>query len=87
VNGHLFPDMPMFTVAQGDVVRMHITNTSGEVHPMHLHGHRMVVLARNGVPASGSPWWVDSLGVGDDGATTSRLWPTTPGSGPTTATT
>ena len=65
VNGHLFPDMPMFTVAQGDVVRMHITNTSGEVHPMHLHGHRMVVLARNGVAASGSPWWVDSLGVGD----------------------
>jgi FtsP/CotA-like multicopper oxidase with cupredoxin domain len=65
VNGHLFPDMPMFTVATGDVVRMHITNTSGEVHPMHLHGHRMVVLARDGVPASGSPWWVDSLGVGD----------------------
>src|SRR5690349_18633890 len=65
VNGHLLPDMPMFTVAEGDVVRMHITNTSGEVHPMHLHGHRMVVLARNGVPATGSPWWVDSLGVGD----------------------
>ena len=65
VNGHLFPDMPMFTVAEGDVVRMHITNTSGEVHPMHLHGHRMVVLARDGVPATGSPWWVDSLGVGD----------------------
>ena len=50
---------------QGDVVRMRITNTSGEVHPMHLHGHRMVVLARDGVAASGSPWWVDSLGVGD----------------------
>lgn len=65
VNGHLFPDLPMFMVARGDVVRMHITNTSGEVHPMHLHGHRMVVLARNGVAASGSPWWVDSLNVGD----------------------
>jgi FtsP/CotA-like multicopper oxidase with cupredoxin domain len=65
VNGHLFPDMPMFTVVEGDVVRMHVTNTSGEVHPMHLHGHRMAVLARDGVPASGSPWWVDSLNVGD----------------------
>ena len=65
VNGHLFPDLPMFTVVPGDVVRMHITNSSGEVHPMHLHGHRMVVLARNGVSASGSPWWVDSLNVGD----------------------
>jgi FtsP/CotA-like multicopper oxidase with cupredoxin domain len=30
---------------------------------MRLHGHRLVVLARNGVPASGSPWWVDSLHV------------------------
>jgi FtsP/CotA-like multicopper oxidase with cupredoxin domain len=65
VNGHLFPDLPMFTVVRGDVVRMHITNTSGELHPMHLHGHRMVVLSRNGVPAAGSPWWVDSLDVGD----------------------
>jgi FtsP/CotA-like multicopper oxidase with cupredoxin domain len=65
VNGHLFPDLPMFTVVEGDVVRMHVTNTSGEVHPMHLHGHRMAVLARDGVPASGSPWWVDSLNVGD----------------------
>jgi FtsP/CotA-like multicopper oxidase with cupredoxin domain len=65
VNGHLFPDLPMFMVAPGDVVRMHLTNSSGEVHPMHLHGHRRVVLARDGVPATGSPWWVDSLNVAD----------------------
>jgi FtsP/CotA-like multicopper oxidase with cupredoxin domain len=24
-----------------------------------------VVLARDGVPATGSPWWIDSLNVGD----------------------
>jgi FtsP/CotA-like multicopper oxidase with cupredoxin domain len=65
VNGHVYPDLPMFTVAEGDVVRMHVTNTSGEVHPMHLHGHRMAVLARDGEPTTGSPWWVDSLNVGD----------------------
>ena len=65
VNGHLYPDVPMYVVREGDVVSMHVSNSSGEVHPMHLHGHRMVVLARNGVPASGSPWWVDSLNVGD----------------------
>jgi FtsP/CotA-like multicopper oxidase with cupredoxin domain len=63
VNGHLFPDVPMFVVADGDVVRMRIENRSGEVHPMHLHGHHAVVLARNGVAASGSPWWTDSLNV------------------------
>jgi FtsP/CotA-like multicopper oxidase with cupredoxin domain len=65
INGHLFPDVPMFVVARGDVVRMRITNRSGQAHPMHLHGHHAVVLARNGVPATGSPWWVDSLDVRD----------------------
>ena len=32
---------------------------------MHLHGHHAVVLAHNGAPATGSPWWVDSLNVLD----------------------
>jgi FtsP/CotA-like multicopper oxidase with cupredoxin domain len=63
INGHLYPDVPMFVVAEGDVVRMRISNTSGDVHPMHLHGHHAVVLSRNGVPATASPWWVDSLNV------------------------
>jgi FtsP/CotA-like multicopper oxidase with cupredoxin domain len=65
INGHLFPDVPMFVVSDGDVVRMHLENHSGAVHPMHLHGHHAVVLARNGVKATGSPWWVDSLDVGN----------------------
>jgi FtsP/CotA-like multicopper oxidase with cupredoxin domain len=65
VNGHLYPDVPMFMVSVGDVVRMKISNTSGEVHPMHLHGHHAVVLSRNGVAAAGSPWWFDSLDVAD----------------------
>jgi FtsP/CotA-like multicopper oxidase with cupredoxin domain len=65
INGHLFPDVPMFVVAEGDVVRMRVTNHSGEVHPMHLHGHHAVVLSRNGVRATGSPWWTDSLNVGN----------------------
>jgi FtsP/CotA-like multicopper oxidase with cupredoxin domain len=65
VNGHMYPDVPMFVVAEGDVVRMRVENRSGESHPMHLHGHHAVVLARDGVAATGSPWWVDSLDVGD----------------------
>jgi len=65
INGRLWPDVPMFQVAEGDVVRMTITNRSGDVHPMHLHGHHAVVLSRNGVAATGSPWWVDSLNVAD----------------------
>jgi FtsP/CotA-like multicopper oxidase with cupredoxin domain len=65
VNGHVFPDVPMYVVTEGDVVRMHIANHSGDAHPMHLHGHHAVVLARNGEPATGSPLWIDSLTVGN----------------------
>ena len=65
INGKLFPDVPMFHVTDGDVVRMTISNDSGDVHPMHLHGHHAVVLSRNGVPSTGSPWWIDSLDVPD----------------------
>ncbi len=63
INGLAFPDIPMFVVAEGDVVRMRVENSSGEVHPMHLHGHHLVVLARDGVAATGTPWWVDTLDV------------------------
>lgn len=63
INGHLFPDVPMFHVREGDTVVMTIKNDSGETHPMHLHGHHAVVLSRNGVQSTGSPWWVDSLDV------------------------
>ena len=63
INGHLYPNVPMFVVREGDVAVVHIENRSGEVHPMHLHGHHMVILARDGVRATGSPWWVDSLNV------------------------
>lgn len=63
VNGRLYPDVPMYVVRDGDVVVMRIENRSGDVHPMHLHGHHAVVLSRDGEQATGSPWWVDSLNV------------------------
>ena len=68
INGHMFPDIPMYVVDEGDIVRMTIKNSSGDLHPMHLHGHHAVVLSRNGVQATGSPWWIDSLLV-EDGET------------------
>ncbi len=68
INGHLYPDVPMFTVMEHDVVVFTITNESGQVHPMHLHGHHVVVVQRDGVRATGSPWWTDSLDI-ENGAT------------------
>lgn len=63
INGGIYPRVPMFMVARGDLVRISIHNSSGAVHPMHLHGHHMLVLSRDGVPTSGSPWWSDTLNV------------------------
>jgi FtsP/CotA-like multicopper oxidase with cupredoxin domain len=63
INGGIYPDVPMFVVAKGDLVEMTITNDSKNVHPMHLHGHHVLVLSRNGEPSTGSPWWVDTLNV------------------------
>ena len=63
INGRMIPDVPMFMVRLGDVVLVRVSNRTPLVHPMHLHGHHALVVARNGVPASGAPWWVDSLEV------------------------
>jgi len=66
VNGKLFPETPMYVVRRGDLVKMRIVNSSGTVHPMHLHGHHLLVLSRDGKKNTGSPWWVDTLDVFPD---------------------
>ncbi|MWC27084.1 multicopper oxidase domain-containing protein [Paenibacillus sp. MMS18-CY102] len=63
INGKVFPDTPMFMVQEGDLVHTTIINRSIVDHPMHLHGHHMLVLSRNGDNVDGSPWWSDTLDV------------------------
>ena len=63
INGGIYPDVPVFVVEEGDLVEITIVNDTNVVHPMHLHGHHVLVLSRDGVPASGSPWWSDTLNV------------------------
>jgi len=63
INGGIYPDVPMFVVEEGDLVEVTITNDSGGIHPMHLHGHHVLVLSRDGQPSTGSPWWSDTLNV------------------------
>jgi FtsP/CotA-like multicopper oxidase with cupredoxin domain len=63
INGRLYPDVPMFVVREGDLVKVTLDNNTSAVHPMHLHGHHMLVLSRDGVPVSGSPWWSDTLNM------------------------
>jgi FtsP/CotA-like multicopper oxidase with cupredoxin domain len=63
VNGRTYPAVPPIAVRQGDLVRITVVNRGSEPHPMHPHGHSVLVLSRNGVPASG-PLWTDSFDVG-----------------------
>ncbi|ELP63267.1 multicopper oxidase, partial [Streptomyces turgidiscabies Car8] len=63
VNNAVYPDIPALLVREGDRVRVSFVNRSLDDHPMHLHGHRVLVLSRNGQRATGSPWWTDTLNV------------------------
>jgi len=63
INGGIYPDVPVFVVEDGDLVEVTITNDSNGTHPMHLHGHHLLVLSRDGQPSTGSPWWSDTLDV------------------------
>ncbi|TQM43620.1 multicopper oxidase family protein [Pseudonocardia cypriaca] len=63
INGRLYPAVPTLEVVEGERVKVRIANRSIVDHPMHLHGHRVRVLSRNGVPAAGGAWWTDTLNV------------------------
>jgi FtsP/CotA-like multicopper oxidase with cupredoxin domain len=64
INGYASPDVPPITVREGQVIRLQIVDETDEYHPMHLHGHVMSVLAKNGRPIEGSPLALDSVLVG-----------------------
>ena len=63
VNGGVYPDIPPIMVAEGDLVRMRVVNRSFETHPMHPHGHHVLVLSVNGRAPTGSPIWLDTFDV------------------------
>ncbi|MGW5666873.1 multicopper oxidase family protein, partial [Micromonospora sp. NPDC003776] len=63
VNGRAFPSIPTEVVRQGDLVRLTVVNRSRDTHPWHLHGHRVLVLARDRRAPTGSPLWLDTFDV------------------------
>jgi FtsP/CotA-like multicopper oxidase with cupredoxin domain len=63
INGKVFPDTPMFMVREGELIKTKFVNRSFLDHPMHLHGHHMLVLTHSGKPLDGTPWWTDTLNV------------------------
>ncbi|MEU8618696.1 multicopper oxidase family protein [Streptomyces sp. NPDC048623] len=61
INGRVFPDAPMLMVKEGETIRVRFLNRGQEDHPMHLHGHHVLVLSKNGKPVTGSPLWQDTV--------------------------
>lgn len=60
LNGKSFPATEPLVVQQGDTVRVRYYNEGLEVHPMHLHGMRQQVVARDGRPLA-SPYEEDNV--------------------------
>lgn len=63
VNGRVFPHIEPIEVDEGEVVRITVANRGFDEHPMHVHGHHVLVLSRDGVPATGAPLWLDTVDV------------------------
>ncbi|PYI52457.1 multicopper oxidase family protein [Paenibacillus flagellatus] len=62
INGEVYPKVPTFVVKEGDRVKTTFVNKSLTEHPMHLHGHHMTVLKKNGEKVK-TPWLTDTLNV------------------------
>lgn len=63
VNGQVFPHIPSIEVTEGNTVRLTVVNRGVETHPMHVHGHHVRVLSRDGIRSTGSPLWLDTFDV------------------------
>jgi FtsP/CotA-like multicopper oxidase with cupredoxin domain len=64
VNGEAWPNIPTPVVRPGQTIKITVVNRSRDTHPMHPHGHHVLVLSRDGRPATGSPLWMDTFDVG-----------------------
>lgn len=62
INGKVYPHTPTLIVKEGELVKTTFINRSTTEHPMHLHGHHVTVLKKNGKPVK-TPWLTDTLNV------------------------
>jgi manganese oxidase len=62
LNGKSFPATEPIVAARGQKVRIRFMNEGMMIHPMHLHGMHMTVIAKDGW-AQPAPWKCDTLNV------------------------
>ncbi|MEV8083350.1 multicopper oxidase family protein [Pseudarthrobacter oxydans] len=63
VNGAAYPNIKPLVVIEGEAVKVTVANRTSEPHPMHPHGHHVLVLSRNGQAPAASPLWLDTFDV------------------------
>jgi FtsP/CotA-like multicopper oxidase with cupredoxin domain len=63
INGRGFPATPPIVAALGDRVLVRFMNEGVMMHPWHLHGMPMRVVARDGYPLGAAEFRCDTLGV------------------------
>jgi len=63
INGHGFPATVPVLAAVGETVRIRFMNEGVMMHPWHLHGYVMKVVARDGRPLGSAAFECDTLGV------------------------
>ncbi|HJR40905.1 MAG TPA: multicopper oxidase domain-containing protein [Gemmatimonadaceae bacterium] len=63
INGKGFPATEPITVKKGQRVRVRYMNEGMMIHPMHLHGMPMQVIAKDGWKQP-APWLCDTLNIG-----------------------
>ncbi|HSL58794.1 MAG TPA: multicopper oxidase domain-containing protein [Acidimicrobiales bacterium] len=62
LNGKGFPATEPIVADVGDWVMVHYYSEGLQIHPMHLHGFRQLVIAKDGIPLD-QPYWVDTLNI------------------------
>jgi FtsP/CotA-like multicopper oxidase with cupredoxin domain len=62
INGKGFPATEPLVVKQGQTLRVRFMNEGMMIHPMHLHGMHMTVIAKDGWDQP-MPWKCDTLNV------------------------
>lgn len=63
INAKSFPiDMPI-RVKKGDIIRLHFIGAGDAFHEIHLHGHDMLVVRKDGYPLP-HPYFVDTILLG-----------------------
>ena len=63
INGKSFPATEPIEVTEGQLVRLRFLNPSQTIHPMHLHGMDMAIVAKDGEPLA-EPQRINTLDLG-----------------------